>query len=66
MECRFDHVVRKNLADAEGVLRQYGDDFLQRNDFYVFLDASVLSACKMALIRNPRCTRGFSGRANPL
>jgi hypothetical protein len=38
------------------------DNFLHLNDFYIFLNARVLSTHEMALIRNARFTMGFSGK----
>lgn len=52
MECRFDHVITKNLADTKCVLRENGDNFLHWDDLNVLLDALVLAAQEMALVRD--------------
>src|SRR6266436_4375648 len=50
LERRFHSVIAENLADTECVLRQHGDDLLERDNFDVLLDARVLPARKMTLI----------------
>ena len=59
MKGRFDHVVRQRLADAERVLWQNRDNLFHRDNFDVLLNAGVLSAQKVALIRSTRFAKGF-------
>ena len=51
LERRFHSVVAESLADTKCVLRQNGDDLLQRDNFDVLLGARVLPARKMTSIR---------------
>ena len=57
LERRFHSVIAENLADTECVLRQHSDDFLQRDNFDVLLDARVLPARKIDIDRT-RLVRG--------
>jgi hypothetical protein len=66
LERRFHSVIAENLADTEGVLRQHGDDLLQRDNLDVFLDARVLPARKMTLIGRAWFAEGFAGRRSTL
>src|SRR5215469_1788212 len=60
LERRFHSVIVENPADTECVLRQHGDDLLQRDNFDVFLDARVLPARKMTLIRRAWFAEGLA------
>lgn len=54
VESGFHGLIAENSAYAERVLRQNGNDLLQRHDFKIPLSAGMLFARKMTLIRDAR------------
>lgn len=50
LEARFHPVIAEDLADTHCVLGQHCDDFLERDDYDVFLDARMPPARKMTSI----------------
>src|SRR5579864_3033008 len=60
MEVSFYHVVADDLAYAERVVWQLGDDLLHRNNFDVLFNAGVLPSRKVTPIRSTRFAKAFS------
>lgn len=54
LKYRFHRVIAEYLAYSERVLGQYGNDFLEWDDFDVLLDTGVFATDKMASIRHSR------------